>query len=80
MLIWANTPIIHPVGDPSFSDWRGVKAVKEKVVYLSEKQTILFRYPDGKAYHKGFRNINEGVANWAVYSGIRMEIDRKSVV
>ena len=74
MLIWANIPIIHPIGDPSFSDWRGVKAVKEKVAYLSEKQTILFRYPDGKAYHKGFRNINEGVANWAVYSGIRMEI------
>ena len=62
------------VGSPNLTDWKGITSVKNGIGIIPMNQTIIYRYPDGKSIHKGFREIDENVSDWSQYSGLRFEI------
>lgn len=70
----ATLSLRKPVGSPLFNDWQGVTSVREGVATIPFNQIISYRYPEGKSYHKGFRNFNGGVSDWSQFAGLRFDI------
>jgi len=70
----AQQNAILNVGNPDFSDWKGMSSVKNGIGVLAVNQPIRYRYPDGKIVHKGFREINNNVSDWSKFAGIRFEL------
>lgn len=63
-----------PIGDATFKDWKGIAETKNGIASILLNNTISYRYPDGKQYHIGFRNIREDVSDWSQFSGLEFEI------
>ena len=65
------TILNESIGKFDFSDWKNVSKVDKDGAVVLSQEAIQYFYPDGKKHSKGFRNYNEGVANWTSFYGIR---------
>lgn len=70
----AQQKVRMSVGDADFKDWKGFSSLTKGTAVLSYNNTLSYRYPDGKRYHTGFRNIKEDVSDWSQFSGLEFEI------
>lgn len=56
--IQLHAQLTESIGKADLSDWQGGS----------------YRYPDGRQYNHGFRNINEGVRDWSRFYGISFQV------
>jgi hypothetical protein len=61
----------EPVGKTDFSDWKQHSQPGADSSIVLSAEPIAYRYADGKGFHKGFRKIDEGVADWTKFYGLR---------
>ena len=72
--IVAQNKQVCSIGSPTFKDWKGAKNTKSDQASVAFNQTLSFTYPDAKRYAKGFRKINNDVADWSEFEGIQFEV------
>ncbi|MEO7933841.1 MAG: NEW3 domain-containing protein [Chthoniobacterales bacterium] len=69
------TPLVLPLGGAAFENWKGLESTAGAATLKCPSEAV-FRYPDGPrgAYKHGFRNFNDGTADWHFFYGVQMEV------
>ncbi len=70
----AQAQLKETVGNPDFSDWRGIVQVKNNIASVKSGEPVVFRYPEGEHLYKGFKAIYGHASDWSKYAGLSFEV------
>ena len=62
------------VGKSDFSDWEGIKTIRNSEATFNSGVLIKYRYPKGEKSYKGFRTYYNNASNWSNYKGLSFDI------
>ncbi len=74
----AQAQLSEHIGNANFSDWNGIKKVKNNTATITSGQTVSCAYPNKPSSSLGYRDYYTNASDWSRFAGVSLNLFNKA--